>query len=299
MTPRKTRSTSAPYASRLPRPIISLPCPRPRSRLSEENLADVGLGPGPRVVRVDADRDRLDLFVRLLAVDLPVVLANVPLLGDPLAEIILAGAHDDVRDEARLLALDGDAGRRGRVPDVADDPGADGRGKAGEGDVELGGLVVALLFSRVAAAWQLHHLPAPLNDLVVLAVDLDFLVDGRAVPVADHVERAVGARVHDLELVLGASPVLAAPARRHARLAHGALRPVLDDQLGALAGDGRGRREQQEDQDRAEPQPGRVCASGELVASLDLLDLRLPRHAGSISVRGMSGSLASIAQGLC
>ena len=102
----------------------------------------------------------------------------------------VAGAHDDVGHEPGFLALEDRAGRGGRVPDVADDARAHGVGEARERDVELERLVVRRLLARVGALGQLDHLPAPLEDRVVLAVDLDLLVDGRAVAVADEVKDA-------------------------------------------------------------------------------------------------------------
>src|SRR5215469_1829665 len=182
ITPRNTRSTRAPYAS--PLPTISPPRAGRRSRLAEEDLAEEGLGRRLRVVRVDAERQRLHLLSGRFPVDLLVVLADVAALREPLAEVRFARAHHDVGDEARLLALENGAGGGGGVPDVADHPRAHGGGEAREGDVELGRLVVGGLITGVPTLGQRDDLPAPLEDGIVLALDLDLLVDGGAVAVA-------------------------------------------------------------------------------------------------------------------
>src|SRR5206468_8477433 len=106
---------------------------------------------------------------------------------------------------------DGAGGGAG-VPDVADDPRAHLRREAGEGDVELGGLVVRLLAARVPALGQDDDLPAPVQDRVLLDVDLHLLGDGRAVVLAPEVEHAGLALAAALEAVLRAAPVLAFPA---------------------------------------------------------------------------------------
>src|SRR5712692_1056358 len=262
MKPRKIRSRSVPYASRPLLPTVGPPGRDLRSGLFEEYLAEVRLGARARVIGVDADRDCLDLLVGILAVDLLVVLADIAGLGQPLAEVGLAQAHDDVGDEPGLLALEHAPGRRRRVPDVPDDAGAHGRRKAGEGDVDLRGLVVGRLLASVGALGKLDHLPAPLQDLVVLAVDLDFLVDGGAVAVALHVQPAQGAFAHDLEVVARTSPVLGLPARGYALLADGRLGPVLDDE-GPLSPDYRGRG-QQHGQDNSSSH-GVSASSGKLI----------------------------------
>ena len=59
-----------------------------------------------------------------LAVDPLEVLAHVAALGEPLAELGRPRAHHHVRHRPRSLALEHGAGRRGGVPDVADDLGA-------------------------------------------------------------------------------------------------------------------------------------------------------------------------------
>src|SRR5712691_10830550 len=201
MKPRKIRSRSVPYASRPLLPTVGPPGRDLRSGLLEENLAKVRLGARARVVGIDADGDCLDLLVRLLAVDLLVVLADIAGLGQPLDEISFTRAHDDVSHEPGLLALEYASGGRRRVPDVSNDARPHGRGKPGERDVDLRGLVVGGLLARVCATRELDHLPAPLEDLVVLAVDLDFLVDRGAVAVALHVQPAYGAFAHELEVV--------------------------------------------------------------------------------------------------
>src|SRR5712692_2721791 len=236
MKPRQMRSTRVPYASRPPLPTLGPPSRRdPRSGLSEEDLADVRLGARARIVGVDADGDRLHLLLGLLAVDLLVVLADIAGLGQPLVEVRLSRADDHVGHEPRLLALEDAPRRRRRVPDVSDDARPHGRGKTGERHVDLRGLVVGGLLAGVGALGKLDHLPLPLQDLVVLAVDLDFLVDRRAVAIALHVQDARGVLAHDLEVVAGTAPVLRLPSWGNALLAHGRLGPVLDDELGALA----------------------------------------------------------------
>src|SRR5712692_377505 len=184
MKPRKIRSRSVPYASRPLLPTLGPPGRDLRSGLFEENLAEVRLGARARVVGIDADGDCLDLLVGILAVDLLVVLADIAGLGQPLVEVGLPRADDDVGHESGLLALEDAPGRRRRVPDVSDDARPHGRGKAGERHVDLRGLVVGGLLARVGALRELDHLPLPLQDRVVLAVDLDyFLVDRRAVAI--------------------------------------------------------------------------------------------------------------------
>src|SRR2546425_4344346 len=121
MKPRKSRSTSVPYASRPLLPTLGPPGRDLRSGLLEEDLADVCLGARARIVGVDADGDRLHLLGGLLAVDLPVILADIAGLGQPLVEISLPRADDHVGHEPRLLALEDAPRRRGRVPDISDD----------------------------------------------------------------------------------------------------------------------------------------------------------------------------------
>src|SRR5713226_3772228 len=231
MEPRKMRSTSVPYASRPLLPTVGPPGRDLRSGLFEEDLAEVRLGARARVIGIDADRDCLDLLVRLVTVDLLVVLADIAGLGQPRPEISLTRAKDDVGDEPGLLALEHAPGRRRRVPDVPDDAGPHGRRKAREGDVDLRGLVVGGLLASVGALGKLDDLPTPLQDLVVLAVDLDFLVDGGAVAVALHVQPAPRAFAHDLEVVARTPPVLGLPARGYALVADWRLGPVLDDEV--------------------------------------------------------------------
>src|SRR5713226_6962285 len=194
MKPRKIRSRSVPYASRPLLPTVGPPGRDLRSGILEENLAEVRLGARARVVGIDADGDCLDLLVGILAVDLLVVLADIAGLGQPLVEISLPRADDDVGHEPGLLALEDASGGRRRVPDVSDDARPHRRGKPGKSDVNLRGLVVGGLLARVGATRELDNLPAPLKDLVVLAVDLDFLVDRGAVAIALHVQDARGAR---------------------------------------------------------------------------------------------------------
>src|SRR5215467_3927196 len=232
MTPRNTRSTRAPYAS--PLPTISPPRAGRRSRLAEEDFAEEGFGLRPRVVRVDAERQGLHLLPRRLAVDPLVVLTDVAGLGEPLAEVRLPRAHYDVGDEARLLALEGEPGRRRRVPDVADHPRAHGGGEPGKGHVHLSRLVVGGFLAGVRALGKADDLPGPLQDGIVLAVDLDLLVDGGAVAVAQHAQDVGGAVVDHLEVVPGAAPALRLPARGHALRAHWDLGPVLHHQLRPL-----------------------------------------------------------------
>src|SRR5882762_5497475 len=139
MKPRKSLSTSVPYASRPLLPTLGPPGRDLRSGLLEEDLADVCLRARARIVGIDADGDRLHLLGGLLAVDLPVVLADIAGLGQPLVELRLPRADHDVGHERRLLALEDAPGRRRRVPDVPDDAGPHGRGKARERHVDLRG----------------------------------------------------------------------------------------------------------------------------------------------------------------
>src|ERR1700682_3025663 len=191
-----------------PLPTLSRPSGEGRSRLPEEDLADEGLRPRSRVVRVDADDQRLDLLVGLLAIDLLVVFADIARSHEPLSQVRLARTHNDIGHEARLLTLDRDAGRRRRVPDIDDHAGAHRGREPGERDVDLRRLVVRRLLAGVAALGQHRGLPVPLEDGVVLAVDLDVFVDGGAVSLAQEAKDVPRPFAHDLEVVHGNAPAL-------------------------------------------------------------------------------------------
>src|SRR5688572_26415251 len=141
------------------------------SWLAELDRADERLRLRAGVVGVDGDRHRAGV-VGVLAIDLLEVLGDVAALGDPLAELARARLHDDVGHRPRLLALEDRAHRGRRVPDVADDPGADGLGKAGPGHVDLAGLVVGGALAGVGARGELRDSPAPFEDGRLLEVDL-------------------------------------------------------------------------------------------------------------------------------
>src|ERR1700716_118438 len=68
-----------------------------------------------RVVGVDRERDRARIG-GLLAVDRPVVRADVATLLDPAPQLGGGRAQDDVGNGARLLAAERAAGRRGGGP---------------------------------------------------------------------------------------------------------------------------------------------------------------------------------------
>src|SRR5258707_14567758 len=93
-----------------------------RSGLAEEDLAEECFGVRVGVLGVDGDGDRADGLPRLLSVDPPVVRQDVACLRQPLPQIGVAAAHDDVGDRADLLAREDRADGRVAVPDVADDP---------------------------------------------------------------------------------------------------------------------------------------------------------------------------------
>src|SRR6266849_10337749 len=200
--PRSSRphcpSSSATSASPLP------------SRLSEEDRAEEGLRGRGRVVRVDGERDDRGV-VRLTAVDLPVVVGHVAPLGEPLAEVGRARAHDDVGDGPGLLALHDRAGRRGRVPDVADDLRAYRLGEARPDEIELSRLVVRALLPAVTVHGQDDPFPRPLEDGRLLEIDLplDVLPDGRALDLALEMEDAMAVVLLDHHVVLRQTPGLA------------------------------------------------------------------------------------------
>src|SRR5262249_31610126 len=130
-----------------------------RSGLTEEDLADVGLGAGAGVLGVDGDGDGAHGFPRILPVDALVVSEDVARLRDPLAQAGVARAHDDEGHRRDLLAGKDEAGWRRGVPDVPYHPRAHRRGEAREGHVELRRLVVRLPAARVAALGKDDHLP--------------------------------------------------------------------------------------------------------------------------------------------
>ena len=171
------------------------------------------------------------LVGRVLAVDPLEVLADVAALGDPLPEVGRSRANHDVGHRPGLLALEHGPHRRRRVPDVADDLGAERLREAGPDDVDLGGLVVRRRPPRVGALRQRRDLPGPLEDRRLGEPHLapDVLVDVRAVARALHVHHALAVLLDHREVVRRATPVLLVPAGRDALDAHRSRRPVLDD----------------------------------------------------------------------
>src|SRR5262249_30453655 len=100
------------------------------------------------------------------------------------------------------------------VPDVADDPRANGLREAGPEDVDLPRLVVRLRAASVGAFGERDDLPGPLEDRRLGEPDFapDVLVNVRAVASALRLDRAPPVLLDHREVVLRAAPVLLLPA---------------------------------------------------------------------------------------
>jgi len=158
--------------------------------LCERNISVIGSRAVFRIIRVRHDRDPVDRG-RILSERIPILIQNVPFLLHPFPDMLGSAFKNNHSGEVRIGILHDGSHRGASLPDVIERSDrnipkegsarrifqfcceADSIGVILKGDVQSGGIIIAVFARHIAAGQQTVDLPAPTNDRIFPWIDLE------------------------------------------------------------------------------------------------------------------------------